>query len=356
LFKNHESVEFFRPQITNDKNLSLENFLTYESESKTNELLQNFTLKIPENSQLCELVVLESNQTANQEFSNIFEAYNEFTKQFLGKYLFLKKKEELLKNCNNELKRWTAAQKNAEIALNHLKNNNRNEEIGHIIMANLHLIEKGTTLFVTNDFYTNQTIEIKLKENLNPQQNAAYYYKKARNQHTEEQLLANKMVLAAQKIEQNELKLVKLQQALKMNDLKSFFSAKTSQVKNQQIEQTEKHKEFSFKEFKILVGKSAANNDVLTLKIAHKNDLWLHAKGVSGSHVIIKHQQKEFSKEVIIYAAQLAAYYSKAKGSVLVPVIYCLKKFVRKPKGANPGQVIVEKEELIMVEPKLANI
>jgi predicted ribosome quality control (RQC) complex YloA/Tae2 family protein len=104
-----------------------------------------------------------------------------------------------------------------------------------------------------------------------------------------------------------------------------------------------------------LVGKSASNNDELTLKVAQKNDLWLHAKGVSGSHVVIKNQNnKPFPNEVIHYAAQLAAYYSKSKGSAMVPVIFTPKKFVRKPKGANPGQVFVEKEELILVEPKIS--
>jgi predicted ribosome quality control (RQC) complex YloA/Tae2 family protein len=102
------------------------------------------------------------------------------------------------------------------------------------------------------------------------------------------------------------------------------------------------------------VGKNAKNNDELTLKFAHKDDLWLHAKGVSGSHVIIKHKaQLAFPASVIEYAAQIAAHYSSAAGSSLVPVIYTPKKFVRKPKGANPGQVSVEKEELLLVEPKL---
>jgi predicted ribosome quality control (RQC) complex YloA/Tae2 family protein len=101
------------------------------------------------------------------------------------------------------------------------------------------------------------------------------------------------------------------------------------------------------------VGKNAANNDLLTIRYAHKNDLWLHAKDVSGSHVVIKQQSQTFPIAVITYAAQLAAYYSKLKGSTLVPVSYTLKKYVRKPKGMEPGQVIVDREEVILVEPKL---
>ena len=100
------------------------------------------------------------------------------------------------------------------------------------------------------------------------------------------------------------------------------------------------------------MGKSAAANYELTMRHSHKNDLWLHAKDVSGSHVLIKWKPgKEYSMSLIKHASALAAYYSKLKGSNLVPVSYTPRKFVRKPKGSAPGQVIVEKEEVLLVEP-----
>jgi predicted ribosome quality control (RQC) complex YloA/Tae2 family protein len=102
------------------------------------------------------------------------------------------------------------------------------------------------------------------------------------------------------------------------------------------------------------VGKNARNNDELTLKFAHKDDLWLHAKGVSGSHIVIKHKANlSFPEPLIQYAASLAAYYSSAAGSEWVPVLYTPKKYVRKPKGAHAGQVSVEREEVVLVQPKL---
>jgi predicted ribosome quality control (RQC) complex YloA/Tae2 family protein len=82
--------------------------------------------------------------------------------------------------------------------------------------------------------------------------------------------------------------------------------------------------------------------------------MWLHAKDVAGSHVVIKHiAGKAFTKEILEFAGALAAYYSKLKGSNLVPVTYTFKKFVRKPKGFEPGQVLVEKEEVMLVKPEL---
>jgi predicted ribosome quality control (RQC) complex YloA/Tae2 family protein len=101
------------------------------------------------------------------------------------------------------------------------------------------------------------------------------------------------------------------------------------------------------------VGRNAENNDKLTLKHAHKEDLWLHAKDVAGSHVVIKHQSgKQFPKEVIHRAAELAAFNSKRRTDSLCPVICTPKKYVRKRKGDPPGTVVVEREKVIMVEPK----
>jgi predicted ribosome quality control (RQC) complex YloA/Tae2 family protein len=90
----------------------------------------------------------------------------------------------------------------------------------------------------------------------------------------------------------------------------------------------------------------------LTQKYSFKDDLWLHAKDVAGSHVLIKYQSgKNFPKEVIERAAQLAAWNSKRKNENLCPVAFTFKKFVRKRKGDPAGTVVVEREEVILVEP-----
>jgi predicted ribosome quality control (RQC) complex YloA/Tae2 family protein len=87
------------------------------------------------------------------------------------------------------------------------------------------------------------------------------------------------------------------------------------------------------------------------LSLAHKDDIWLHAKSVAGSHVILRAQQKIPDKSVIEIAASFAAHQSKAKGSEWVPVIYTPKKYVRKAKNSPPGTVIVQKEQVVMVQP-----
>ena len=102
-------------------------------------------------------------------------------------------------------------------------------------------------------------------------------------------------------------------------------------------------------------GKNAKNNDLLTLKYAKKQDIWLHARDVSGSHVIIRNpQNRTVPAFVIEKAASLAAYFSKRQTESLCPVIVTSKKFVRKTKDLLPGMVIVDREEeVVLVKPEL---
>jgi predicted ribosome quality control (RQC) complex YloA/Tae2 family protein len=85
------------------------------------------------------------------------------------------------------------------------------------------------------------------------------------------------------------------------------------------------------------------------LKLASKNDLWLHVKDWPGSHIIVRKKGKEFPKEVVSKAAQLAVKFSKARGNSLVPVIVTERKYVVKPKNAAAGEVRVLKESILDV-------
>ncbi len=104
----------------------------------------------------------------------------------------------------------------------------------------------------------------------------------------------------------------------------------------------------------ILVGKSGENNDRTTFQYARPYDLWFHASQCPGSHVVLKYPDKNFqpSKLEIAEAAAAAAYFSKSRGAAKVPISYTLKKYVRKPRKAKPGLVLIEREKSILAEPK----
>jgi predicted ribosome quality control (RQC) complex YloA/Tae2 family protein len=137
--------------------------------------------------------------------------------------------------------------------------------------------------------------------------------------------------------------------------LKSFAAILT-QTKKVEAEGNEiPFKQFEVDGWVIWVGKSAKNNDLLTLKYAKKFDLWLHARDVAGSHVIIRNpNQKVVPKYVVEKAAGLAAYFSKRQSDSLCPVIVTPKKYVRKTKDLLAGQMIVDREEeVVLVKPEL---
>ena len=250
--------------------------------------------------------------------------------------------------------------------VNQLKSQRNPEELGHLLMAHMHEIERGAKLWKGKDFYQEGEISIKLKTDLSPQENAQRYYQKHKERKKRLAYLEGELddiqqkLDAASKAYQDFLKLsapIDLPLQPKgipfqtIQELKSLV-----QQHEKEIEKKDKRlpfRKFSLDSFEIFVGKSAKNNDLLSFKFAHKEDLWMHAKDVAGSHVIIRHQAgKTIPSHVLEYAASLAAYYSKRKTDSVVPVQYTPKKYIRKRKGDPPGMVVVQKESVILVEPE----
>jgi predicted ribosome quality control (RQC) complex YloA/Tae2 family protein len=104
--------------------------------------------------------------------------------------------------------------------------------------------------------------------------------------------------------------------------------------------------------YEILVGRNQRQNDRLTLTIARGSDLFMHAGGAPGSHVIIRSKGTgDFPKLTMLEAANLAVYYSKARNSRFVEVSWTRVKNVRKPRGAKPGLVYLSRHKILAIEP-----
>jgi predicted ribosome quality control (RQC) complex YloA/Tae2 family protein len=107
---------------------------------------------------------------------------------------------------------------------------------------------------------------------------------------------------------------------------------------------------FKSEERAIYVGRGAKDNDALTTKVAKPHDLWLHAKGWTGAHVIVPMKKNETpSPDLLIDAAHLAAHFSDARGESVVEIQWTPRRYVRKPKGAAPGAVAIEREKVIVL-------
>lgn len=107
--------------------------------------------------------------------------------------------------------------------------------------------------------------------------------------------------------------------------------------------------------WEVRVGRSNADNDELTHRFAHADDVWLHASGVAGSHVVLRMQSRAGNppKDILEMAAALAARFSKAKHAGTVPVIWTRKRYVRKPRGAPAGLAACTQEKTVFVKPAL---
>ncbi len=305
------------------------------------------------NGDLPELSLFESGEVLYKTHTAV-EALNYFYQEWTSRFYLQEEKKQALRKVERRLRQTESYLRKAEHKIDFLENDRRYQEIGHILMANLHQIPARAAAVTLEDFYNDQPITIKLKKELSPADNAAVYYRKAKNQGIEEETLLQNI----EQKEEEKKKLRSLREEIlgfeRVKALRKFLKTHKLDERSQRQSVPEfPFRVFEFRGYAIWVGKNAKNNDLLTQRYAHKNDLWLHARSVSGSHVIVKQKNTTIPQDVVERAAQLAAYYSKRKSEGICPVIYTPKKFVRKPKGAPLGAVVVEKEEVIMVEPKL---
>lgn len=288
-----------------------------------------------------------------RSWENPIQAANDFYYTFTHYFAFSKEKSSLLNLLKTKLDNGNSYYEKNLNRLKELQNGNHYKIWADLIMANLQNIKPRSEKIILENFYhDNRPEEIKLKKDLSPQKNAEIFYKKTKNQSIEIERIQE-----ANRNKEKEIAIIKnlmgvVETAVDLKSLRSIKSEFKPDVENKKQTAPLPYHEFLFQGYSIWVGKNAQSNDILTLKYGYKEDLWLHAKDVAGSHVLIKHQAgKNFPKEVIQHAASLAAFNSKRKNESLCPVIVTPKKNVRKRKGDPAGAVIVDREEVIMVEP-----
>lgn len=282
-------------------------------------------------------------------YHDILEALHAFTALYHSRQHFSQEKKGLEQQWLKQKKQAESYISKSRKRLENLLHEISPEEMGHIIMANLHAISPHQSEVELFDFYRIQNLIIPLKKELNAQQNAAYYYRKAKNRKIEIATLEENILKKEGELNALCAKLQSLEESQNLKDIKGYKKAETSKALEQE---SRPFKQFVIDGWQVWVGKSAKANDELTLHYSHKDDLWLHAKDVAGSHVLIKQQSgKKVPQRTLEKAAALAAWYSKSKNESLCAVIYTPKKFVRKAKGYGSGKVRVEREEVILVKP-----
>jgi predicted ribosome quality control (RQC) complex YloA/Tae2 family protein len=281
-------------------------------------------------------------------FTSAIEANNQLYKKLNYHQYFTLRKEAKLSNLKKEVIKLTKSIQKLETLRTCLEKPEEIKQKADVLMANLHLFTPSITQLEIHNFYTNTSLSIRLKQHQKPQELAHKWYKKSKSQHKEFEHFDQTIF---KKKEQLTVWVKQLQEIESITEVKELNKHFKEEIKQQKDSIQSPFKQTQYQGFEILIGRNAKNNDEL-IKHVHKDDLWFHAKDVSGSHVVVIAKQKNIPISVIEHAASLAAYYSKRKTDSLCPVMFTQRKNVLKRKGFAAGMVHVSKETVILVPPK----
>ncbi len=296
--------------------------------------------------------------TATQEFQQLYDQVNQ--------------------NLNTQLKKLGIKAKSFQERLEQSDQAEQIKTYADLLMAHISNWEQGSTVITIKDFHSLEPVTIPLDPQQNIIQNAQALYKKYQKQKRAKDAIAP--LLEAVNIEIHYLQQVFTSVShLEFGDIKSLQEIQLElaqqgylksdrlaklQNKSQNKSKSQKSKQkpeaplncHRFKSpsgFEIWVGRNNYQNDQLTFRVANDYDLWLHSQEIPGSHVLLRLEPGTVPEtQDLQTAANIAAYYSQARQSDLVPVIFTKPKNVFKPKGAKPGMVIYRQEQIVWGQPK----
>ncbi len=292
-----------------------------------------------------------------QYFPTLYEAEEFYFNERERSKNYLNKKERLKSITNTAIKKIkkkitaiTAKEKDALSAED-------NKLKGELLLANLYRLRQGQKEIELENYYDGTIVKIELNENLSISKNAENYYKKYNKQKRTLEALKPQMEQAEKELNYLNGVLDEIELAESINELLLVQDELESEglIKIQNHKKTKKDDSFcrvyDVLGYKVLVGRNNAENDKLTFT-AKPNDLWVHVKDYHSSHVIIERAEKEVTDKVLLIAGEICAYYSKARESGKVEVVYTERKNVKKPPKSKLGFCIYDNFKSITVCPE----
>lgn len=309
-------------------------------------------------------ILVDRNRPADYSFVPIYQYENVYKMEFLSgmsdtlcsfyqirdeQDRMKKRSHDILKTVNSAYER---SRRKLELQKQELASAINREEIrrnADIITANLYRLDKGMNTLTAVDYFDpdNPEIEIQLDISLTPQQNAAKLYKRYNRMKNTEKFASEQIKHSEKEIEYLESVKESIDKAETFSDISEIREelSETGYLKRVSLPRKKKGGELnpfrfiSSDGYRIYAGRNNKQNDVLTLKTAYKDDLWLHTQKIPGSHVIIECAGKEPPPRTITEAAIICVYYSRARDSNKVPVDYTRVRYVKKMPGGKPGMV-----------------
>jgi len=290
-----------------------------------------------------------------------FKYFNDALQMYLRLYYTNKKrnglKNQIEKYLNNELTKLSNKLNKLKVRVEQDSKEDQYKLFANLLQTNRNNIHKGMTGIEVRNYSTNELINIKLDNKLSSNKNIDKYFEKSRDEKINYQ--KSKELYNFTKIKYDKLLAYK-------NILDDIDDTKKLEVmhneivpSNNKIIKMETGLKFKYwhylieNKYHVYVGRDSKSNDYLSIKFAKQNDYWFHARGLPGSHVILRVEniKEGIPKDIIKKAASLSAFYSKAKTAGSASVSYTFAKFVHKKKGMAPGKVLLSKEKTLLVKP-----
>lgn len=233
----------------------------------------------------------------------------------------------------------------------------RFQKHGELLTANMHLVKKGDSSVTVIDYYDPDQSEITIQLNTDetPSENAQRLFTRYRKLENSKKIIQREIIKTKHEINYLNDVLQHVESAREEDIEEIREELKEQGYLRKQRQGSRRRKKPKPEQFTssdgatILVGRNNRQNEYVTHRVAHRNNIWLHTLDIPGSHVVIR--DNDPSEQTLLEAAQIAAYYSKARQSSSVPVDYTKIRHVKKPSGAKPGFVTYDNQKTLFVTP-----
>lgn len=288
-----------------------------------------------------------------RKYSKINDLIDDYYAFHMQKSLLASMKSNLKNIIQKELKKQNNNLKIQQRLLDNLDKAQMNKLKADLIMSNLYVLKPGMKKTVLRDFEDKNNIEIELNENISLIDNANKYYTKYNKAKRAYTMALDFIQKTNEEIKYREELLFAIEVSSSLSDLKDI----SDEIMPEKSQHTKKEKEKTLNiekreidGFVVYIGKNNKQNDYLFSKISAPEDTWLHVLNITGSHILIKNPSgTKISDNALLGAAQLAKEFSTAKNSGKTPVIYTLRKYVKKPPNQKGGMVTYRNETEIVV-------
>lgn len=299
---------------------------------------------------------METTEITHRHFDSIDEAVTEYAREREISLERRSLKNAALSALKREQRTILSTIKKVERERGGTDEPERLERLGNTLLANLHKVAKGMARVTLTDPYEGGEIEVDLDPRLDGSENAQKLFKRSGKLRAASKLAGERLAELSERLEQVTRERETLEQLEDVKELRKaagkYIRYQTSGGKREEDERFPRR--FRSKSgLEIIVGRNDRENDDL-VRWARKTDLWLHAQNIGGSHVILRTIGRDNpDRQSIEQASAIAAYYSQARTSGLVPVACTQVKYVTKRKGQGSGKVTYVREKVIFAEPGL---